>query len=139
MADATMTLSANPKNGGSRMTIEQRVDQLEKRNKRLTVALTMMAVVMCAVVTMAATGEKDGNFDVVRAKNIFVESGVMARSIAVISDENTLAVTLGITDNGNGWAKTISAKGKALVELTSTVDDKGVVMAYQPNGKSCWS
>ena len=26
------------------MTIEQRMDQLEKRNKRLTVALTMMAV-----------------------------------------------------------------------------------------------
>ena len=26
------------------MTIEQRLDQLEKRNKRLTVALTMMAV-----------------------------------------------------------------------------------------------
>ena len=112
------------------MTIEQRVDQLEKRNKRLKVALTMMAVV-----TMAATGEKDGNFDVVRAKNIFVESGVMARSIAVISDENTLAVTSGITDNGNSWVKTISAKGKALVELTSTVDDKGVVMTYQPNGK----
>ena len=79
----------------------------------------MMAVVMCAVVTMAATGEKDGNFDVVRAKNIFVESGVMARSIAVIIDENTLAVTSGITDNGNGWVKTISAKGKALVELSS--------------------
>jgi hypothetical protein len=27
------------------MTIEQRLDQLEKRNKRLTVALTMMAMV----------------------------------------------------------------------------------------------
>ena len=84
---------------------------------------------------MAATVEKDGNFDVVRAKNIFVESGVMARSIAVISDENTLAVTLGITDNGNGWVKTISAKGKALVELTSTVDDKGVVRPISPTAK----
>ena len=29
------------------MTIEQRLDHLEKRNKRLTVALTMMAVTMC--------------------------------------------------------------------------------------------
>ena len=26
------------------MTVEQRLDQLEKRNKRLTVALTMMVV-----------------------------------------------------------------------------------------------
>ncbi len=31
------------KDGGSIMTIEQRLDQLEKRNKRLTVALTMTA------------------------------------------------------------------------------------------------
>jgi len=42
------------------MTIEQRLDQLEKRNKRLTVALTLMAVAICAVVTVAATGDKDG-------------------------------------------------------------------------------
>ncbi len=38
------------------MTMEQRMDQLEKRNKRLTVALTM-----------TATGEKDGDFDTVFA------------------------------------------------------------------------
>jgi hypothetical protein len=31
-------------NGGSTMTVEKRLEQLEKRNKRLTVALTMMAV-----------------------------------------------------------------------------------------------
>ena len=41
------------------MTIEQRLEQLEKRNKRLTVALTMMAVTMAAVVTMAATGDQE--------------------------------------------------------------------------------
>ena len=35
------------------MTIEQRLDQLEKRNKRLTVAM------------VAATGLKDGVFDMV--------------------------------------------------------------------------
>ena len=43
------------KDGGSTMTIEQRLDQLEKRYKRLTVALTMMAVAMCAVVTVAVS------------------------------------------------------------------------------------
>ena len=45
------------------MTIEQRLDQLEKRNKRLTVALTMTVVAMAAVVTMAATGEKFGDLE----------------------------------------------------------------------------
>ena len=51
------------KHGGSIMTVEQRLEQLEQRNKRLTVALTMTVVAMCAVVTMAATGEKDDHFD----------------------------------------------------------------------------
>ena len=37
-----------------KITIEERLGRLEKRNKRLTVALTMMAVTICAVVTMAA-------------------------------------------------------------------------------------
>ena len=50
------------------MTIEQRLEQLEQRNKRMTVALTLMVVAMCAVVTMAARGEKDGNFDTVTAR-----------------------------------------------------------------------
>ena len=43
------------------MTVEQRLDQLEKRNKRLTVALTMTVVAMCAVVTMAATNVAVGD------------------------------------------------------------------------------
>ena len=38
------------------MTMEQRMDRLEKRNKRLTVALTM-----AAVVTMAAGGGDHDN------------------------------------------------------------------------------
>jgi hypothetical protein len=48
------------------MTIEQRLEQVEQQNqkiqrtnKRLTVALTLMAVVVCAVVTMAATNIRD--------------------------------------------------------------------------------
>ena len=56
------------------MTIEQRLDQLEKRNKRLTVALTMTVVAMAAVVTMAATDRKISNFDVVTARRSLEQS-----------------------------------------------------------------
>ena len=49
------------------MTIEQRLEQVEQQNqriqrtkKRLTIALTMMAVRICAVVSMAARGDKEG-------------------------------------------------------------------------------
>tara|TARA_R110000851_G_scaffold182506_1_gene331617 strand:+ start:311 stop:634 length:324 start_codon:yes stop_codon:yes gene_type:complete len=41
------------------MTVEQRLEQLKKRNKRLTVGLTMIAVTIAAVVTMAATSVRD--------------------------------------------------------------------------------
>ena len=50
------------------MTLKQRLDQLERQNqrierkkKRLTAALTLMAVAMCAVVTAAALTEHLAN------------------------------------------------------------------------------
>jgi len=108
------------------MTVEQRLDQLEKRNKRLTVALTMMAVTICAVVTVAATGEKISDFDIVRA-----------RHIAVTNEAGEVVVTLGTTDSGNGAVNTWSAKGKDLVALGASVDgDFGAVRLYRPNGKA---
>jgi hypothetical protein len=106
------------------MTIEQRMDQLEKRNKRLTVALTMMAVAMCAVVTMAATGLKDGVFDTVTARNIYVKN-----------DAGKFVVLLSANDAGGGLVETYSVKGKKLVALGSTVNYDGAVTTYQPNGK----
>ena len=95
------------------MTIVQRLEQLEKRNKRLTVALTM-----------AATGGKDGRFDTVRARHIFVRN-----------DAGSGVVILGAGYRGNGQVYTQSAKGKDLVVLSSTVNGKGTVTTYQPNGK----
>ena len=98
------------------MTMEQRMDQLEKRNKRLTVALTMTVVAMAAVVTMAATGEKRGDFHIVKARHIFVTN-----------DAGEVVVGLGVTDGGNGLIYTKSAKGKELVTLSSTVDSEGAI------------
>ena len=41
------------------MTLEERLEQTEKRNKHLMTALTLMAVAVCAVVTLAATNVRD--------------------------------------------------------------------------------
>ena len=98
------------------MTIEKRLEQVEQQNqriqrtnKRLTVALTMMAVAMCAVVTMAATGDKDGVFE-----------SVTARTITVTNDADHGVVYLGANDAGLGMVYTSSAKGKPLVGLSGT-------------------
>jgi outer membrane protein assembly factor BamB len=108
------------------MTVEQRLDQLEKRNKRLTVALTMMAVVVCAVVTMAATGDKIGDFD-----------AVVARSIHVTNDAGDFVVGLGANDDGDGLVLTKSAKGKVLVTLSASASDNGgLVYVYNKTGEN---
>ena len=125
------------------MTMEQRLEQVEQQNqqmqrqskriqrtnKRLTVALTMTVVAMAAVVTMAATGDKDGEFDTVTA------NAVKARHIVVTNDVGKIVVSVSATDNGNGLVYTQSAKGKLLVKLTATEGDYGAVMTYQSNGK----
>jgi hypothetical protein len=97
------------------MTIEQRLEQLEQRNKRLTVALRMMAVVICAVVTMAATGEKNGDFDMVRRKAVWVAN-----------DAGDLIVGLSANDGGDGLVITYSAKGEDLVNLSSSPNGGGI-------------
>ena len=101
------------------MTMEQRMDQLEKRNKRLTVALTMTVVAMAAVVTMAATGLKDGNFDTVTARTISAEN-----------DAGDTLVTLSANFIGGGLVKLYSAKGKGLVMLAATLDGEGTVETF---------
>ncbi len=106
------------------MTVEERLDQLEKRNRRLTAALTLMAVAICAVVTVAATGDKIGRFDALVARIIWVEN-----------DAGDVVVGLGTDDGGSGLVTTYSAERKELVKLTSTVNNYGIVNTYQPNGK----
>jgi len=84
------------------MTIERRLGELEKRNKRLTIALTMTVVAMAGVVTMAATGDKDGVFDTVTTRTIFV-----------MNDAGDIVVSLGADDDGDGLVETTSPKGKS--------------------------
>ena len=105
-------------------TTEDRLERLEKPNRRLTTALTLMAVAMAAVVTVAATGEKRGEFDT-----------VVARRIYVTNDAGKSVISLDANDDGDGLVNTYSAKGKNLVKLTATVNDKGTVTTYHPNGK----
>ena len=77
------------------MTVDERFEQLErktqrldKRNKRLAVALAM---------TITATGEELGMFDTVTARHIFVRN-----------DAGKIVVSLGANVAGNGLVYTVS-------------------------------
>jgi hypothetical protein len=87
------------------MTVEQRLDQLEKRNKRLTIALTMTVVAMCAVVTMAATGKVIGGFDKIGRFDVITANGIIVKNKA-----NKPVVNLLADEDGNGTIVTMSAQ-----------------------------
>ncbi len=92
-------------------TTEQRLERLEKHNKRLTGALTMTVVAMCAVVTMAADEIEEGyvTFDTVFAKRILLTNNY-----------GVVVVDLDVSKNGNGMIKAQSAKGQTQVSIAST-------------------
>ena len=104
-------------------TTEQRLERLEKHYRRLTMALTLIAVAMCAVVTMAATGDKDGDFDRVEARTIWVKS-----------DAGEYVVGLGASDYGGGAIQVYNKMGKIIVHMHEDEYGNGVVGAYKPKG-----
>lgn len=106
------------------MTIEQRVDQLEKQNRRFKLAFTVLAVALCGAVTMAATSDNIGRFDTVIARHIYAEN-----------DAGDTVVGLGADDRGNGLFQTRSATGKDLVILGATTHGQGTVSTFQSSGK----
>ena len=128
------------------LTIEQRLDQLERRNRRLTATLALMVVAICAVVTMAATGKKNGDFDVVTAKRILVKHDNGENAVTISSffgygmvktygPNGKELVVLGSTTDDHGMVKTYGSNGKELVRLTASTDGKGMVETYGSNGK----
>ena len=106
------------------MTIEERMDKLEKRNKRLTTALTVMSLAICAMVTMAATGSgKNGHFDTVFAKTILVRN-----------DKGDLAVTIGSDFKGDGKITTQLSNGKTVTHLGAT-EKGGFIQVINKTGE----
>ena len=93
------------------MTMEQRLERLEKRNKRLTATLTLTVVAMCAAVTMAADEIEEGyvTFDTVSAKRILL-----------INDYGAVVIDLDVSKDGNGMIKAQSAKGQTQVSIAPT-------------------
>ena len=142
------------------MTIEKRLGQVEQQNqriqrtnKRLTIALTMTVVVMCAVVTRMATGDLDGQIKAIAlAMTLIATCGVVmmvatrdkdgefdvvvARLIQVTNEAGEIVVVLGASDDGDGLVGTRSAKGTELVGLAKTGNGNGAITTFQPNGKT---
>jgi len=106
------------------MTLEQRMERLETQNKRLTAALTLMAVAICAVVTVAGTVKKSARFDT-----------VIAREFLVKNQSEKTVVSIEYNAAGSGLIRTHGPDGNDLVKIFGTRNSYGIVTTYQPDGE----
>ena len=77
----------------------------------------MMAVALSAMVTMAATDLKRGDFDIVTARHINVEN-----------DDGKTIISLGLQGGNGGAITTYSPTGTKLVWLTANPGGGGVLI-----------
>lgn len=121
------------------MTVEQRLEQLERQNKRQRASLALLAVALCAVVVMGAGG-KDGTFDTVRAKNIMVEqinAGLVYSMMGFIvhNEEGKVLATLSNSDDGSGGLLiTYSPQEDKLASVGAHLKGRGIVATYSQRG-----
>ena len=132
-------------------TIEERLDQLEKRNRRLTAALAVMAVTICAVVTTAATSEKDGDFDTLTAKMIMTEDLVVVdadKNVLIGMGDNKGRGLIAVKANGvknpliwlsvnadGGFAQFNNKSGGAVAKIYAEANGSGVIGAFDGKGR----
>tara|TARA_Y100001978_G_C23628659_1_gene402257 strand:- start:479 stop:964 length:486 start_codon:yes stop_codon:yes gene_type:complete len=138
------------------MSIEQRLEQVEKQTKRLRVAVVVLATALCGVVSMAAKDSTEsiyGVFDTVIAKRIFVQNDKGKIKVALSSSTDggvvqtfygktgVQSVVLGSVGGGEGTVMTYAKSGKELVKLSST-DNGGAAVVYNKTGEgivSLWA
>ena len=108
------------------MTLEQRIERLEKNNRHLTTALTITVLAMYAAVTTAADEIEEGyvTFDTVSAKRILLTN-----------DYGAVVIDLDVSKNGNGMIKAQSAKGQTQVSIAST-GNGGKLEVFNVTGES---
>lgn len=120
------------------MELELRVVQLERQNRKQQAGLGFLAVLVCALVTVAANhGEfsaERGDFETVRAKN------VIAENIYAVNKLGNFVVVIAADDAGDGTILTSrhttvpgAAAGEDLVEIGS-VHGGGGIIGVKNNG-----
>ena len=135
--------------GERKMTVEQRVEKLERQNKHLKRG--MCAVVLSAL-SLFITGQTrqggDVAFRTITAKKIFVEdengkTGILLAStpiqggaIIISNPDGKILTVIGSHDDGkHGAVFTRNADGRELVVLGASPSGGGVISTYDGSGK----
>ncbi len=123
------------------MSIEQRLEQVERQTKRLRIAVVVLATALCGVVSMAATDGDIGVFsavqtDVVFAKNVVADMAVV-RSLSVANDNDgeRVVIYLGSDGKDNGMLKLYNKTGESIINLTSDTQGNGFIGVWDRKGE----
>ena len=118
------------------MSIEQRLEQVERQTKRLRIAVVVLAAALCGVVSMAATKkELFTHSDVGKFGGVYSDF-VVTKRILVNSDEGKTMVDIDGTTGDSGIVRIYnSTLGKISVALAGT-DKGGYIATYGPYDNS---
>jgi len=104
------------------MDIEQRLNRLERQNKRLKKGMIGMVVAGFSLLVMAQASPPKIH-DLIRAKKI-----------EVVSDNGRKVILLESWKLG-GWIQTYNKKGKPLFTVAATDNGNGLISIYNSKGK----
>jgi hypothetical protein len=127
------------------MNTEQRLNKLERQNKRMKKGMIGMVLAGISLLVMAQAAPPKVH-DLIRAKKIEVVSDKGQTVISLegwehggmISTYNKKGLNLtsvAANDGGDGLITTYNSKGKKLVDITATEDDTGSISTYNSKGK----
>jgi len=130
------------------MTIEQRVEKLERQNRNLKlVAAALLVAGATALIMGQAPAANDEVVNLIRAHRIEIISnegkpavvlGMTAAGTGTVTTfdpkENKI-VSLGVTRNGEGTITTGNRKGNDLIKLAVTTEGEGVLITNNADGK----
>ncbi|MEK6710421.1 MAG: hypothetical protein AAB289_05250 [Chloroflexota bacterium] len=131
------------------MTIEQRLERLERQNRHLKNVLYAVVLSGLSLFIMGQTRQgRDVEFRTITAKKIFVEdengktgiilfsSPILGGSIGISNPDEKLLAAIGVHDDGkHGAISTYNADGRLLVVLGASPSGGGVITTYDGSGK----
>ena len=128
------------------MTIEERIERVEKQNRRLKWVVTALCVVGVSAF-VAGQAAPEGVPDVIKAKKFEVINEVGLPVVALRSwdklgggidtwnHQGQSLFAVGANDAGDGSVATFNAEGKELVHLSATEGGTGAVAVFDPTGR----
>ena len=114
-------------------TTEDRLERLEKHNRRLTAALTVLAVAICGVVAIGAKGQSE-QFSSISAENIKAEY-INVKSLTISEQEGYARLNITTDRNSNGLIKVFNNSMEQVAKIGTNGNGDGEIGVWYRTGK----